>query len=248
MRSLLSQYVTVASIRRTAPKITEVAQAPAPAPRADRDDRYVVAEATRGIELPRAIEKTRRVAVRQQADERLPPRVFSPEPTAKPTTFVKVQHAKPVVEVGSIEPIKPIMVHTMSLRRQPSDGAATADAQTAPRSGTGSIPEGRQIAAAGDAGAAIENDAVPVGRPAARGEWVIQIGAFPAETEAQKRLKVAQNVARGILSGAEPFTERVVKRDTTLYRARFAGFDHERADAACKYLKRNDIVCLALRN
>jgi D-alanyl-D-alanine carboxypeptidase len=77
---------------------------------------------------------------------------------------------------------------------------------------------------------------------------MIQIGAFPAETQAHDRLKEAQNVAKSMLGAAEPFTERVNKPDGTLYRARFAGFDRDHAEAACKYLKRNEIACLALKN
>jgi D-alanyl-D-alanine carboxypeptidase len=45
-----------------------------------------------------------------------------------------------------------------------------------------------------------------------------------------------------------PFTEPVVKGNATLYRARFSGFDHDRAEAACRYLKRNEFECLAVRN
>jgi D-alanyl-D-alanine carboxypeptidase len=51
-----------------------------------------------------------------------------------------------------------------------------------------------------------------------------------------------------MLGAAEPFTERVEKGETTLYRARFAGFDRVKAEAACKYLKKNEIACLALKN
>jgi len=52
-----------------------------------------------------------------------------------------------------------------------------------------------------------------------------------------------------MLATAEPFTERVTKGETTLYRARFAGFDDkDRAEAVCRVLKRNEIACLALKN
>ncbi|HEX2215178.1 MAG TPA: peptidase M15, partial [Xanthobacteraceae bacterium] len=62
------------------------------------------------------------------------------------------------------------------------------------------------------------------------------------------RLKAAQSLARNVLASAEPFTEPVLKGDATLYRARFAGFDKDSAQAACQYLKRNEMACLALRN
>jgi D-alanyl-D-alanine carboxypeptidase len=85
-------------------------------------------------------------------------------------------------------------------------------------------------------------------RAVSRGEWVIQVGAFPAETQAQDRLKEARSAAARVLASAEPFTERVIKGETTLFRARFAGFDKSSAQAACHRLKRSDIACFALRN
>jgi D-alanyl-D-alanine carboxypeptidase len=81
-----------------------------------------------------------------------------------------------------------------------------------------------------------------------RGAWVIQVGAFPKETEAQERLREAQTLARHVVARAEPFTERITKGSQELYRARFAGFDQDSAEAACRYFKRNEIACMAIRN
>jgi len=81
------------------------------------------------------------------------------------------------------------------------------------------------------------------------GEWMIQVGAFEDEGQARDRLKLAQSIGKAVLGKADPFTERVVVKGTKeLYRARFAGLDKETAEAACLYLKRNEIACLALRN
>jgi D-alanyl-D-alanine carboxypeptidase len=84
--------------------------------------------------------------------------------------------------------------------------------------------------------------------PHPRGAWIIQVGAFPKETEAQERLREAKMLAKHFVAKAEPFTERVTKGSQELYRARFAGFDQNAAEAACKYFKRNDIACMAIRN
>lgn len=81
-----------------------------------------------------------------------------------------------------------------------------------------------------------------------RSGWIIQIGAFPGEDEAKGRLRSAQSMAKQMLGGAEAFTERVVKGEVTLYRARFAGLDEDRAEAACKYLKRAKIACFTVKN
>jgi D-alanyl-D-alanine carboxypeptidase len=81
-----------------------------------------------------------------------------------------------------------------------------------------------------------------------RSGWLIQVGAFPLESEAKERLQSAQAKAKTVLRAADPFTEPVLKGDTTLYRARFAGFDKNQAEAACKQLRRNDIACLTVKN
>ena len=55
-------------------------------------------------------------------------------------------------------------------------------------------------------------------------------------------------MAKRLLGGADAFTERVIKGEVTLYRARFAGLDEDSAETACKYLKRNKIDCFAVKN
>jgi D-alanyl-D-alanine carboxypeptidase len=81
-----------------------------------------------------------------------------------------------------------------------------------------------------------------------RSGWLIQVGAYHGEQEAKQRLSAAQNKASKILTGADPFTETIDKGGTTYYRARFAGLDKDKAEAACKYLKRNDFDCVTLKN
>jgi D-alanyl-D-alanine carboxypeptidase len=81
-----------------------------------------------------------------------------------------------------------------------------------------------------------------------RSGWIIQIGAFEGEDEARQHLSAAQTRAHTMLAAADPFTERVQKGDKALYRARFAGFDKQTAEAACRQLKRSDIDCMAVKN
>lgn len=79
--------------------------------------------------------------------------------------------------------------------------------------------------------------------------WIIQVGALESESEARTRLDAAREQARGLLGKADPFTETVVgKGDKKLYRARFAGLDREKAEAACKTLKRSEISCITIKN
>jgi cell division septation protein DedD len=79
--------------------------------------------------------------------------------------------------------------------------------------------------------------------------WVVQIGAFDIEREAQQQLSSAHAKAGHVLDNANPFTEVVVKGDKTLYRARFAGFQQkDEAEAVCKQLKLRDIDCITIKN
>jgi D-alanyl-D-alanine carboxypeptidase len=54
--------------------------------------------------------------------------------------------------------------------------------------------------------------------------WIVQIGAFDIERDAQRQLTTAHAKAGQVLNNADPYTEVVMKGDQTLYRARFAGF------------------------
>jgi hypothetical protein len=78
--------------------------------------------------------------------------------------------------------------------------------------------------------------------------WMIQVGAFPALEEAKQRLSSVQSRAARFLGSADAFTEPLSKGETTWYRARFAGLDKEQAEAACNYLKHNDVDCMTIKN
>ena len=98
---------------------------------------------------------------------------------------------------------------------------------------------------------ALASERIPNSEPAqihARGGWLIQIGAYEGEDEAKQHLSAAQLKVHTMLAAADPFTERVQKGDKSLYRARFAGFDKETAEAACRQLKRSDFQCMTLKN
>jgi D-alanyl-D-alanine carboxypeptidase len=262
MHQLLEGHIVQASVRRTAPKIAEV-----PAAR--------VAEATDIIDR-RSNRMAPQIAAADPmpatADPRLPIQIAQETPPARLSAVASAP--LPVVATptpGSAEPIRPVMVKTVSVKRgavhagmgampvaaQPAAAAVYATAShtgappPAPRPGVlGTLPA-RQVASAGDAlpVAAIASETTPAGRPShVRGEWMIQIGAYPEEEKAKEKLRSAQSVARSMLAAAAPFTEPVVKGNATFYRARFAGFDQNRAEAACKYLKRNEFECLALKN
>jgi SPOR domain len=122
------------------------------------------------------------------------------------------------IRVGSIERVPPPLGPPPAaiVRAEPRDDPMT----------TASIPADRQASQ--------------------RGNWIIQLGAFPEEEEAKERISEAQNLGKRLLANADPFTEKVIKGRQEFYRARFAGFDRDAAAAACSYFKRNDIDCITV--
>ncbi len=105
-------------------------------------------------------------------------------------------------------------------------------------------PIGRQ-----DRGAAFKtaNTSHPPSRHTTRGGWAIQVGAYEDEGEAKQHLSSAKSKVAQVLHKAEAYIERTVKGAKTYYRARFAGFDRDQAEAVCKRLKREDVACMALK-
>jgi D-alanyl-D-alanine carboxypeptidase len=77
--------------------------------------------------------------------------------------------------------------------------------------------------------------------------WVIQLGATDNEVKAREILNNARAKAKS-LSEASGFTEKVEKGGSTLFRARFAGFDDSKdANDTCSQLKRSGFSCFATR-
>ena len=67
------------------------------------------------------------------------------------------------------------------------------------------------------------------------------------ELAAEELVTLRSRAAR-YLASADPFTESVNKGDTVWYRARFAGLAKDQAEAACNYLKHNDVDCMTIKN
>jgi D-alanyl-D-alanine carboxypeptidase len=101
----------------------------------------------------------------------------------------------------------------------------------------------------------------PVERPAAAmapavsapahataGSFLIQVGAFQSEGDAQRRLADIRARAGSALGECTAVTHEVRQGDKTFYRARYAGFAAQApAAAACSALKRLSIDCLVLK-
>jgi D-alanyl-D-alanine carboxypeptidase len=168
--------------------------------------------------------------------------------------MVKALNVKPG---GQVQTASMIPLHIPSAPPAPEAPAESAplamakvEPTVAPASAAGARPAALSslFPRATAAAETIHNAAVKSTKAQVRSGWIIQVGAFPAEQEARQRLVTAKSKAANLLADADPFTETVHKGDSVLYRARFAGLDRDQAEAACKYLKRNDVDCMTLKN
>jgi D-alanyl-D-alanine carboxypeptidase len=240
-------------------------------------------------------------AIAERTDDAQPV-AFAKAPISTRADPAPAPAASAKVAAGSNDPIKPLLVKTITYRIAPvrtaslgpmpplvpvavaapqpqaaapavrPQPAAVEEPIEAPRPAAVVSPQPEPTPAAVPVSAKPEpakveiakSDALPINYPAtpahaatpapepvqahARGGWLIQIGAYEGEDEAKQHLSDARAKARTMLASADPFTERVQKGDKSLYRARFAGFDKDAAEAACRQLKHSDIQCITLKN
>lgn len=89
----------------------------------------------------------------------------------------------------------------------------------------------------------------PVARSTARPTgWQIQISAANSQKKADALLAKARSKSHRVLRTAKTFTQEIVSRGVTLYRARFVGFKSKtQAKQACRDLKRKRFSCITLK-
>jgi D-alanyl-D-alanine carboxypeptidase len=259
MRELIGAHIKEASLQRTAPAIAEQA-----APRDEPQQAAVnkASRVSRADPTPTATVSTRvaagtndpiqpllvktvsyRIAPVQAAGlAPMPALVAAPAPQPEaPRVVVASADTVPPVTIPAVksDPIKPeapkpdvVKTEVPKIEFRKTEIATTAPASPEPVKAEPAKVEPAK--------------AEPQVRT--RGGWLIQIGAYPAEDEAKQHLSAARSKVHDRLAAADPFTERVLKGDKALYRARFAGFDKATADATCKQLKRNDFDCITVKN
>jgi D-alanyl-D-alanine carboxypeptidase len=107
----------------------------------------------------------------------------------------------------------------------------------------------RQAAGTGTSATATRGSK-PFGQSSASHDgWIVQLGAFDIEREAQQRLSSARAKVGHALDHAQSITEAVPKGEKTLYRARLVGFQQkEDAEAVCQRLKQNEFDCMTIKN
>ena len=273
--SLINNNINVAAVKHTAPMVVEgwqthIAQAPA-APK-EKVEKVAAAAPAQAIQVADATPAPQAAPIAAAPPPQAQPQVQQVAAAAPLAPPVAPPLAAPGPQPGSTDPIKPLLVrtvsvqpgmmHTASLSPLPSASRTltppsananppvvttvnTVKTTTPPPPAKPTHPTQFASASANvpvPAAAAQELAAKP------RGGWMIQVGALDNETDAKQRLTTAQSKAKDQLGEASPFTEPVTKGDKTLYRARFAGLEKTQAEAACKNLKRSEIPCMLLKN
>lgn len=150
---------------------------------------------------------------------------------------------KPTTELSETEELE-IEAQAIAAERK-ENALMPVTPQNTPRgpqvASTNSIPVAPAAQAAGDDG-----DPLPA---AAKTGWSIQIGAFPNAKAARERLQDVKDSATALLAKTIPYTEKVSKESTNLFRARFAGFRSEwHARRVCQTLQKRDVDCIVAKN
>ena len=247
MRWLIEQYMAKAATRRTEPMVAEARQ--------DAKEQNAKVKDIAGREPIVSGGATLRTV---SAEANTAAGATTPiKPNAVKTFTVKAASMPALAPFQDHRRIVPpasqqtASVTTVATVRTEAPLATKAEIQPPPPPGAkpgvlGVLPA--KLASAGDSVPLREAPIAAAASMKQHGGWIIQVGAFDDEAEAKQRLSAAQNHARTILGGADPFTEKVVKGARTLFRARFAGLEKEQAEAACKNLRHGEIPCMLLKN
>jgi D-alanyl-D-alanine carboxypeptidase len=268
MRQLISEHIVTASVRRTSPLVVELPENGAPGQRVRPDVRTYTTVADRLAEdgTAAAAAPTRADPVATAAISA----VTDPNEELKPIPVKTVKVKASTLQTAAIGSVAVApTTPSPAVPTTPQSPQATVTANPSPLVAPAAEPIVRaslpRTAAVETKVAAIV--ATPVAAPveaeksepaetptrmssqrAVHAGWIIQVGALETVEAANQRIATARSKAMNILGRADAFTEPVVKGDKTLHRARFAVFDRDRAEAACKTLKRADIVCMAIKN
>jgi D-alanyl-D-alanine carboxypeptidase len=185
-----------------------------------------------------------------------PPAQVAAPATTQASTPPAAPAAAPVPVKTAVLPFPPPGTRPGAITGLPSHVTTGSVAEAAPAVAAAPPPSAAPVATpvAAPAAAPVVSHAAPAPAPQIQtpaqthAGWIIQVGAFQAEGEAKQRLSTVQTRASKFLASADAFTESVSKGDSIWYRARFAGLGKEQAEAACNYLKHNNVDCMTIQN
>lgn len=224
-------------------EVAEAAPAPAPVPAARPQRAAAVQSVAALIEAaPAPAPVPARAPARKQAPVAVALNEAQPLRQAEP-----LPQAEPIDEPASFQAYAPEPVEPAGPRMVFRVGPSGKEVAR-PSVKTASIAQ--PVPTADSDAATVTGSIITEAAPAAEiaDGWKIQIAAAPSEDGAREMLDRAKSKGGKVLADATPTVEPVAKGQSTLYRARFAGFDNkDQARAACAYLTKRDVSCLAIR-
>lgn len=258
MDNLIEAHIDDGATRHTAPLIAEESRDGKDKNRreqaSDRRDGAAAIGETRPVKALAAMPAAKPMPL--AATERVDPaQVGTPMPVARPRPAYVSAAPKPMpiaAREAGLEAGRAKRAYFDGSTERPTTSSATP---TSLRWVVGPAPakqreaEAKPLAQNAAIHTTVEAASVEAERPTlARSGWMIQIGATDDIAQASELLARAKVRGPNSLSRAKPFTEKIQKGSTTLYRARFAGLGAETAEAACRSLKRSGFACFATRN
>jgi D-alanyl-D-alanine carboxypeptidase len=205
---------------------------------------------------------------------RKPVLIAKPHPVIRPTLPVQKPVLDQRIEVGRADPpprlrptisVAKVRLHDFSepksATRSMTEGEAGDESRLGRNPGTlqdqlAALLANSGIANVGEgssqgAPSPEEEETGRLGGPQAgrvNGSYLIQVGAYESQQEAEAQLGAVARRADRLLDGYAQRTEAISSGPKTIYRARFAGFDAEGAAAACSELRRRSIDCFVTRS
>lgn len=85
-----------------------------------------------------------------------------------------------------------------------------------------------------------------IGKKSAGSRYTVQIGAYVSIDDAERALTNVQGRAGKLLAGIPSVTHPAQKDGHQVYRARFTGFDADRATSTCNALRRQSVDCFVM--
>jgi D-alanyl-D-alanine carboxypeptidase len=188
-------------------------------------------------------------AQRDAAMRSLLDRHFAKATNTKPTPAQLLASLVPATSPPSVQ--KPAYTLAPPIPAPPAPAPAPGAATDIPADTTTDTEEGDTSEPAEPIKASLtttEPAPKPTTKPSKyQGVFQVQVGAFTSEAEAENRLGMVQQRASDLLDGHMPFTTSFMKDDEEWYRARFAGFSREGAQAACSALKKMSLDCAVMK-
>jgi len=172
-----------------------------------------------------------------------PIRPFAPANLASSSTSSITAPPRPLQRVAAYEPPPPALAPRPQRRQQPQETELHD-----PPVIRGMPPStlGAQARALGDASDDRFEPRRDTARTANGGRYAVQIGAYSSIDDAQRALSNVQDRAGRLLAGVSSVTNPAMKNGHQIFRARFTGFNANRAASTCNALRRQAVDCFVM--